>query len=810
MVTCRFFTTLSLAWCLLGSAGQGLVASPLPAEIRPILEEHCFKCHGPKKQKGDIRFDTLSVDFLNDAAAAETWHDALDLLLIGEMPPEDEPELGSGKREKLTEWIRAELDAVVAAGKGRSEGVTLRRLNNVEYRNTMTDLLGVAAEYGKKLPPDPLSPDGFRNEGETLGMSALQLEYYLEASRDALTYVLVEGERPPRTSEVRTKTDPLNGFGNGKTSDRLGRVNYFAMQIEEPPRFGDFTVRVTARAELVEGQAKPLLKVAYGNRVSGALARVQEVEVAAVTSNKSKVYEFKGRAEAFPLLPLDRGEMIKGRNAKNTFIQAVFLSNVLKDGKPTPKAVPNKKGGKKGKSIPEDPKFPKIIIEKVEFVGHDFDSWPPKPHRRILFKSDKRGTAYAEEVLQRFLRRAWRRPPTGEEIATYLQHYDRIVADGTSGFEGLREILAVALASPNFLYLVEPQAEGTGRDLTDHEIASRLSYFLWSSMPDAELSRLADEGKLRDGKVLAKQVARLLASKKSSRFVDGFSSQWLDLDGVDRIAVNPEFYPGFNDSLKPLMIRESQAFFGEILRTSTSALQFIDADFTMVNAALAKHYGIKGPLTDEFRRVSLKGTKRPGGVLGHAAFHLGNSDGGDSHPIKRAVWIRERLLHDPPNPPPPDVPSLDNIDPEFANLSIRKQMEIHRTNPACNDCHRSIDPWGIALEAYDALGKVRTKIRRPSGKKNKFDSFPVDTKTTLPGGHEIGGLDDLKAYLLNERSERFAHALVSKLLTYSLGRPLELADRTAVEGLTEEFVADGYRLPGLLERIVQSEPFLTK
>ncbi|MFT6178077.1 MAG: hypothetical protein ACJAQT_000354 [Akkermansiaceae bacterium] len=786
-------------------------------EVQPILKAHCYGCHGPKKQKNDIRFDTLSTDLLKDAPAAETWHDALNAVSIGEMPPDDEPELSTKERTILTDWIRGELKKVIASTKDSGGSPVLRRLNGAEYRYTLTDLLGIKSDYGSKLPLDPLSTEGFRNDGATLGMSALQLESYLESAREALGRVLVEGAQPPRTSDLKTGTDTINGLRPGKPSSRLGRLNYFVSRVKDAPRFGDFTIRIKARAEIIEGKPAPLLHVEYGNKISGAIAFIESVGTEAVLSAEPQIFEFQGRAEAFPLLPPDPNEKPdfqkntkKAKNEKGSskFLQFILLTNSYDDGRKPPKKAKGRNGKK---TIPEDPSFPKIIIESVEFIGHDYVTWPPEPHTRILFESSKKDLDYASEVFQKFLRRAWRRPPTESEVIKYVDHFQQTVAGGTPHFLALRETLAVALASPNFLFLAEPKAVGDSRrPLNDHELATRLSYFLWSSMPDDELSRIADRGDLQKPKVLRAQFARMLADEKSTRFVAQFSSQWLDLEGVNRIAVNPDFYPNFDESLKADMAHESQHFFAEILRTNTSALQFLDADFTMVNAALAQHYGLEGPKTQHFERVSLKGSDRPGGLLGHAAIHMITSDGGESHPIKRAVWIRERLLNDPPKPPPPNTPSLESIDPKFAKLSIRKQMEVHRSDPACNDCHRSIDPWGIALERYNAIGLWRENILRPSGKGRKLIKLPVESRTVLPGNHPVDGLDGLKAYLLSGRREQFVRALVSKLLTYSLGRSLSLADRLAVDDLTKAFSKNGYRLPGLLEGIVFHEAFLNR
>jgi hypothetical protein len=321
-------------------------------------------------------------------------------------------------------------------------------------------------------------------------------------------------------------------------------------------------------------------------------------------------------------------------------------------------------------------------------------------------------------------------------------------------------------------------------------------------MPDKELSALADSGDLLDPKVLGQQFERMLADPKADRFADQFSMQWLDLEGVDRVAINPQYYKDFDNSLKPDMVGETQAFFREILRSNTSALQFLDADFTMLNATLAKHYGLSGPKSQFFERVSLKGTNRPGGLLGHASTHLAGSDGADSHPIKRAVWIREHLLHDPPNPPPPDVPTLAKSVPNFEKLSIREQLNIHREKAACAECHRNIDPWGIALERYDAIGLPREK----TATKKK----PISTDTMLPGNHSIAGLAALQKYLLTQRRDQFAHALVSKMLIYALGRDLELKDQLLIEELSKSFAKNDYRLPALMANIVRSQPFLSR
>jgi hypothetical protein len=340
-------------------------------------------------------------------------------------------------------------------------------------------------------------------------------------------------------------------------------------------------------------------------------------------------------------------------------------------------------------------------------------------------------------------------------------------------------------------------------------LASRLSYFLWSSMPDDRLFALAQDDQLGDPGLLAQQVHNMIADSRSDEFVNHFSDQWLNLSGIDRVAVNPEFYPDFDDALKAEMRRETQAFFAEVLRKDLSALNFVDSDFAMLNRPLAKHYGIQGPTGSKFERINLAPQDRRGGLLTQASVLLSNSTGEDSHPIRRAVWILERLLDSPPSPPPPDVPELDPDQPGFAQLSVKEQLELHREKDSCNNCHKGIDPWGIALENYDAVGKWRTQILR-NAKNGRGKKSPVVASAQLPGGHEISGPEDLKQYLLNHDRDRFSAAIVRKLLSYSLGRTLELSDEPTVDELNRTFTDSDYRLSDLIVAIVQSDPFQHK
>jgi hypothetical protein len=331
-------------------------------------------------------------------------------------------------------------------------------------------------------------------------------------------------------------------------------------------------------------------------------------------------------------------------------------------------------------------------------------------------------------------------------------------------------------------------------------------------MPDTQLRALADAGQLNNADALEQQVRRLITDPRSQNFIDQFTSQWLDLSGLDRVAINPNYYPEFDDELKIMIKRETIAFFSEILRHDLNALNLIDSDFIMLNDPLAKHYGISerddSPKGWEFERVQLVPQDPRGGLLTQASFLMINSNGEDSHPIRRAVWVLDRLLGDPPAPPPPDVPELDSQNPDLAKLSLKQQLELHRTKSACNDCHRGIDPWGIAFESFDAVGLQRHAVKRRIGKSSVETA--VDDTAILPNGTVVNGVQELKSYLLANERERFAKSLVSKMLTYSIGRSLTLADRQQVESLVTSFQKSDYRLSDLIVAIVQSESFQLK
>lgn len=788
---------------------SGLAADSARADfekdVRPLLQRFCVRCHGPEEQNGRMRFDTLSTDLVKDRAAAEDWHETLNVLNRGEMPPEDEPQPSVEQLKLLTGWLRVAIDDAVKARRKTSGLNVMRRLNRTEYQNTMRDLLDFEMDYVRDLPPEGLSPDGFRNNGLSLRMTPTQLEYYLEAARKALDRVIVTTPEPEVFHHEFDKSNHKKWLRNPTIADnRLDRVSIFLARMEpDYPEVGDFLIKVRAHAERKDGFGYPRMRVSIGYRPDTKVILTTALE-SDVKSSEPELFEIRGRIENFPL-------PVRGQSKYPGLV--IHIKNVYDDGKPAPPKV--KKKNDKGKEIsvdPEEPDFPKLFVDSVTFDGPVFESWPPAHHRRILFESEHRETnkrEYVREVLRRFIRRAWRRPATDSEVESFADFFESLRNDFPVFEEAMRETLALVLINPDFLYLTEPAGK-TKRRLTGWEVASRLSYFLWTSMPDDRLFELADSGELLKPEVLAAQVDRMLDDKRAWQFVEQFADQWLNLGGMDRVAISQHFYPSFNDELKNQMRDETLHFVMQLLRENGSARHFVDSDFAMLNEPLARHYGIENVVGYDFRKVTLPEGSHRGGLLTHASILMANSTGEDSHPIKRAVWLRRRLLDDPPSPPPPNVPELASENPDFAKLSIRKQLEIHLEDPACANCHRDIDPWGIALENFDAIGQWRSEIRRAGGKKNSFTTLPVDSQTELPDGTKIENLEQLKQYLLEKRGDEFARTIVTKLLTWALGRSLDLSDEPEIAALTDEFVQNDLKLRDLIHEIVKSDPFLTK
>ena len=754
-------------------------------KVEPVLKQFCYECHGPDGEASP-RMTLLDPDLFN-GVDSETWHDALNRINEGKMPPKDANPLPSAKRKLVVSWLQSELDRSVEAKRSTGGRVVFRRLTKYEYNNTMRDLLGIDYNFAENLPPESRSDDGFLNNGQVLSVSPLQVEYYLQAARKALDMAIVSGPEPELVRQEQTES-AKGARDNADIGKQLDGRNQFIGGISSFPRQGKVRVTIKAYSVIPEGQLVPKMEVNIGIR-SDTLSPSKTMAVTEVIGTKSEpqVFVFEDWIQKYPL---------PGKNPKFPGIQ-IRIKNL------TAKPLPKPKKGEEAPPITE----PVIFIESVVFEGPIFQQWPPAHHRQILPDTDAKSPQYIADVLSGFMRRAYRRPIEESELDQVVDFYFNIRASSETFEDAIRETLALVLVAPDFLYMVEPVSGTKREELTDHELAVRLSYFLWSTMPDQTLSELADAGRLRDE--MPSQIERMLDDPRSEQFIRNFVSQWLDLSGLTRVAVNPEYYPQFDDGLKVDMAEETIRFFAEVLREDLSAENLISSDFAMVNGPLARHYGLQNVTNrHSFERLPLNGDERRGGLLTQGSYLLINSNGEDSHPIRRAVWILDRLLDDPPAPPPPDVPELDSEKAEFAALTIKKQLELHREKESCNSCHKGIDPWGIPLENFDAVGKWRSEAIRIVG--NKSEKAGIEAISSLPQNDEINGLAGLQEYILQHHRDQFARAIVTKLATYALGRRLEFTDKKDIDEITAQFLNDGMRLKKLINAIVHSTLFQTK
>jgi hypothetical protein len=547
--------------------------------------------------------------------------------------------------------------------------------------------------------------------------------------------------------------------------------------IREYPLEGNFVVRVKAsRVSKTDGNSSedaPGLVAYIGVRRDDGEGFSEVGPPQPVTSTEPQVYEFHGRFEEMTM---------PNYEADNDH----YLGNLMHVG------VYNEAiaGG-----YTEN-----LKIHAIELEAPYFASWPPKSHSSIFVESPNNVVSpntsdrkkYAQEIIRNFLTRAYRRPPTKSELELVNSFWSELQQEKNATFEdSIKEALVIALSSPQFLYIHEPATES--RRLTEYELATRLSYFLWDSMPDTELFELAAASELRNH--LPQQVSRMISDPRSKRFASQFAKQWLDVDRMDRTVVYRR--SEYTKSLAVSMKQETVEFMLELLQTNESVLRFVDSNFVVINDKLAKLYGIDEVEGNQFRRVAIAKDSQRGGVLTHASILTGHSSGRDSHPVKRGVWLAKKILGNPPPDPPPGVPPLDEEDPKLTKLPLKQQLEIHRNNDACRNCHKKIDPWGVAFENYDTIGKYRRDKSH-------------EATATLPDGEKIDGLRDLKNYILAKRSKDVANSFTKHLASYALGRSLSFADDDAIDKIVDDTSEREYRIQDVIVSLVTSELFLNR
>ncbi|OAI49990.1 hypothetical protein AYO44_06045 [Planctomycetaceae bacterium SCGC AG-212-F19] len=794
--------------------------------IQPVLQKHCVRCHGADKPKAGLRVDRLGADMFKEKSAA-VWHEIADRVNRGAMPPKNEPPLSRDELTRLSNWIAREQQRSTALARKTGGRIVLRRLNRTEYRNTIRDLLGVPNDAALELPEDPAA-HGFDNIGAALTLSPLHLEKYLRAARKAIDLAIVTGPQPPRErwrfyAERRNKDDRGYYYANdtpqGNQLNRNERGRFIAWCLGggspehhtegfehlHPVREDEYRTHVLRAIDFTYPRAgEYIVRVrAFGHYPGDA--RPEDYHFGAprlhVASNGIRVLACDVEA------PRAAPKVYEARFFSDAVRTTVFVRNRYDF---SPVQVNQLLNQRLNSHAPDYPQ-PYLAVNWYEIDGPIYDTWPPPSHQRILFPSQNRGNeeVYAREVLTKFVRRAYRRPVTNEEIGRLVAGFLKARPDKESFEEAIKVPLIAVLCSPDFLFLAEPREQKTPQPLTDHELAARLSYFLWSSMPDDELFRLAEAGRLRDGKVIDEQMARMLRDPRSRELVKNFTGQWLGLRQLGRVVPDRKLFPLYDGHLQESMAGETEAFFGELLDHDHSVLKLLDADFTLLNERLARFYDIPGVKGDHFRKVDLKPEYQRGGLLTQASILTVTSNGTRTAPVKRGLWILENLLADPPPPPPPNVGEIQPQVPGLDKVTVRERLALHRSVAACAACHARIDPLGFALENYDASGRYRTQESSHSQLDTHVRDPRIDASGQLPDGRSFKNVQEVKKLLLQDE-DRFLNCLCQKLLIYALGRGLEYADRDMVNQLRQSLKGDGYRVSGLIASIVKSEAFQTK
>ncbi len=775
-------------------------AQAYDTQVRPILATHCLECHGIEKPKGDLRLDRLKSD-LADAEAAKTWQKVLERIQSGEMPPEEEPRLSAAELQQLGDWISGGLQAAAAARRAGGR-VVLRRLNRAEYENTVRDLLHVDVDLKDLLPLDTAA-NGFDNIGDALHVSSFLMDRYLDAADKALGVAIANRPQPPASTRkydcrlehgIKNSTERVFRFPeNELVTFSSSHWNAVVLWQFYPSDRGRYRIRIPARG--VQSAGKPVtFRIDAGSMLMGE----------------------KNHLAGYYDAPADKTAMIE-------LVDRFEPTNTIRI---LPYALANAQTVDKiGADVYDGPG---LALGQIEVEGPLYDAWPPESHRRIFGELKQASApsgnqadrlevvsdqpaADAERIVRAFVRRAFRRPVSEERIEPILALVRAKLAEGRSFEQAVRVGLMATLAAPEFLFLDEQPGP-----LDDYALASRLSYFLWSTMPDDELGTLAEAGRLGDAEVLAGQVERMLCDPRSAALVDNFVGQWLGLRDIDFTLPSQILYPEFDDLLRVSMQREVELFFAELLKQDLSVANFVASDFSLLNGRLAQHYGIPGVDGWEFRKVQLPADSHRGGVLTMAAVLKVTANGTNTSPVTRGAWVLDRILGTPPPKPPENVAALE---PDIRGATtIREQLAKHRQIATCASCHTHIDPPGFALESFDVIGGWREHYRVTGngrevmlgGRRMPYlEGLPVDPTGSLAVGRTFKDIDELKALLLADK-DQIARALTIRLLTYGTGGAPEAADGAEIERIVAQARERNYGLRTLVHAIVQSPLFRRK
>ena len=791
--------------------------------IQPFLAKNCYACHNSKVSSG-----RLNLEAYKNAAAVtqdrERWEHIVHKLETGEMPPKGIPAPDQADVNAVTRWVQGEFEKADRLVKPDPGHVTARRLNRAEYNNTVRDLLGVDLRPADNFPQDD-SGYGFDNIGDVLSLSPVLLERYLSAAEkvtraalfgpDSMKPAMVRYQPPFR----RRADGTAGGSYKGPASFTITHYDFTGLTMPSAlhvthwfPVDAEYLFRCTPAGQRPGGSEPIQLAIWIDGKIAKQIELHPLDENAAIADISGQMREFRTRVSAgehwvavtflrqFDGLPAEYGGLNPTRRPPPPPQDFSFLKPPADS---TPEQVEKFK-----KRIEEFRKrkldVNNIRIDNVEVGGpYNPDKGPsPESLKRIYVCGHLDGhhvPGCDRKIVANFASRAYRRPATPGEIDKLVTLVGLAQKHGDSFQEGIALALEAAMVSPQFLFRIErddkPASADTVRSISDSELASRLSYFLWSSTPDEELVHCAEQKSLRRPEVLEAQVRRMLKDAKSSALVQEFGGQWLEFRALESVKPDRERFPDFEDYLRMSMRTETEMFFASIVREDRSILDFIDGKYTFLNERLAQLYKVPGVTGPEFQRVDLTNTPERGGILTQASVLTVSSYATRTSPVLRGKWILENILNAPPPPPPPNVPILDEA-AVGSSGSLRQQLEKHRANATCASCHSRMDPLGFGLENYDAIGAWRTQ----DGK------FPIDSSGSLPDGRSFEGPEGLKKILIADRGH-FAECVSEKLLTYALGRGLERYDRPTIRTITSHLAAHDYRFSSLVLEIVNSLPF---
>jgi hypothetical protein len=785
---------------LVGASPSQLAETAFDHGIRPLLSTYCVRCHGGDKTKGDLDLN-LYRSGSSAVAARPLWKRVLTELRHGTMPPDQEQQPSAAERQGLVAWIDS-LRRLDPPDPGR---VTVRRLNRSEYSRTIHDLLGVDGDAGGDLPADDVG-NGFDNIAEVLSLSPLLMEKYLLAADAVLDKVIVDDQlrialcASEMPAVIDGKSDPGRPLPRPESRSD-GKVDGKVDGKEKP----NARYRIlTTPGEIITTVSAPK-EGRYQIRVrAGAEQAGKEPVRLAVKVDSQVVNEFPVLASArSPTAYACTVALPAGARR----LAVIFLNpyseppdDASADPGKGPAAVALKaKDAAKGAKL----RLRAAVLDGIEVIGPPA-SPPSELHRRLVVAvpgKDLPARDAARQVAEHFVSRAFRKPPTSGQLERLLRVFDLADSQGEVYSESIKLMVKAALISPEFCFRIEdelPAGPDGVQSVGTWDLASRLSYFLWSTMPDEELMATARDGTLRDPAVIEKQVMRMIADAKARALVDNFAGQWLLLRKILEAAPDPRQFPEFTRDLQQAMYDEGAGMFSAVLKERGSVLDFIDSDWTFLNERLAKFYGISGVSGPQLRKVELHDRNR-GGVVGLGALLTVTSHTAHTSPVRRGKWVLEELLGDPPPSPPAMVPPLDESRKKAAgaSLTLRQLMERHRSDPDCASCHRTMDAIGFGLENYDPIGRWR----------ERDEGGVIDAAGELPGHRRFDGPAQLKR-LLMEQKDDFVRTLAAKLLTYALGRRVTDSDDQALDAVCAAVAKDGYRLDRMIVELCRSYPFL--